>query len=139
MSPRKSYEFKEKRATVLKVNALVAGRFSHHKACRYVGIPTLYYRRWVKLLEKVDTISAGDSYVSNKLTATARKLHSGRKSILTEIAPQLKQFILIMCEQGIQVTNRMVGREASRILPAFRVKSAQAKNWLFIASRSLWV
>jgi hypothetical protein len=123
MSPRKSYEFKDKRSTVQKVDALVAGGFSRHKACQFCGIPPLYYRRWVKLLKKVDTLIASESYVSHKMNSTARKLHPGRRSILTEITPQLKHFIFVMREQGIQVTNRMVCREASRLLPSFHVKS----------------
>jgi hypothetical protein len=96
MSPRKSYEFKDKRSTVQKVDVLVAGGFSRHKACRFCGIPPLYYRRWVKLLKKVDTLIASESYVSHKMNSTARKLHFGCRSILTEITTQLKHFIFVI-------------------------------------------
>ena len=49
-----------------KINALVSAGFSRHQAYLSVGIHTLYYRCWVKVLKKVDDMNAGDEYMSNK-------------------------------------------------------------------------
>jgi hypothetical protein len=45
-----------------------------------------------------------------------------------EIEPELKDYILNLCEKGIQVTNRMLLREASQLLPAFKDKSQRLKE-----------
>ena len=73
-------------------------------------------------------MNAGDEYVSNKTNGTARRIHPGRKSILAGIGPQLNRFIFQMREQGIQLTNRMVGLDASRLLPTFWDKTTRAKE-----------
>ena len=41
---------------------------------------------------------------------------------------QLSAFVSHLHEQGVQCTNRMVGREASRLLPAFCEKSSTAQE-----------
>ena len=73
-------------------------------------------------------MNAGDEYVSNKTNGTACRIHPGQKSILAGIRPQLNRFIFQMREQGIQLTNRMVGREASLLLPAFWDKTTRVKE-----------
>jgi hypothetical protein len=125
---RKSYDLKEKRSAVQKVDGYVSAGYSLHEACFRIGISCLYYRRWVKNLNKVDSMNAGGEYVSHKTNGTARKIHADRKSILAGIKPQLSRFILQMRGKGIQLTNRMVCREASRLLPAFRNKTTRAKD-----------
>ena len=126
--PRKSFDIKDKRNAIQKIDALVSAGFSQHQACLGVGIPPLYYRRWVKVLKKVDVMNAGDVYVSNKTNGTARRIHPGQKSILAGIGSQLNRFIFQMREQGIHLTNRMVSLEASQILPAFQDKTTRAKE-----------
>ena len=64
--PRKSFDIKDKRSAVQKIDALVSAGFSQHQACLGVGIPPLYYRRWVKVLKKVDVMNAGDDYVKTR-------------------------------------------------------------------------
>ena len=41
------------------------------------------------------------------------------REALAEIGPQLNRFIFQMRKQGIHLTNRMVGREACRLLPSY--------------------
>ena len=62
------------------------------------------------------------------LNGTARKIHPGRMSILAPVREELSAFVFHLREQGIQCTNRMVGREASRLLPAFCEKSSTAQE-----------
>ena len=60
---RKSYEIKDKRNVVQRVDELVATGFSRRKACLSLGIPLLYYSCWKKLIEKVDAINSGTDFV----------------------------------------------------------------------------
>ena len=73
-------------------------------------------------------MNSSAEFMSQNTTGGARKIHSGRKSFLSQIEPELKRFMFQLREQGIQLTNRMVLREAARILPAFKEKSTRAKE-----------
>ena len=86
---RRSYEIKEKRRIVQRVDDLMSSGFTRHCACLKVGIPALYHRRWKKLINKVDDVNATDTFVSYNTHGTSRKLHQGRKSFLSTIEPQL--------------------------------------------------
>ena len=66
--------------------------------------------------------------MSYNTTGSCQKVHEGRKSMLAEILSKLKAYILNHCEKGVQLTNRMVLREASQLLPAFKDKSQQSKE-----------
>jgi hypothetical protein len=128
VTTRRSYELKEKRTAVFQVDELLSSGFSCHTACSVVKIPALYYRRWKKLIKKVDGINQGKQFVSYNTRGTSRRIHKGRPSILDSIKPQLKSFIFKVREQGIRVTNRMVAREASRLSPSFGRYTKRAKE-----------
>ena len=105
---RKSYETKYKRNFVLQVDELIAmGLFSRREACWSVDIPLLDYSRWKKLLEKVDALNSGMEFMHNTKD-TYHKIHPGRESVLTQVKEQLQAFTFRLCEQGVQVTNRML-------------------------------
>jgi hypothetical protein len=125
---RKSYEIRDKRCTVQHVNELVAHRCSRRKACGIVGIPGIYYRRWKKLVAKVDDMNSAAEFTSQNTTGGAREFHSGRNSFLSKIKLELKRFIFQLPEQGIQIINWIVLREAACILHAFKEKSTRAKE-----------
>ena len=82
--PRKSFDIKDKRSAVQKIDALVSAGFSQHQACLGVGIPPLYYRRWVKVLKKVDVMNAGDEYVSNKTMEQLAEFTQAERVFLLE-------------------------------------------------------
>ena len=124
---RKSYEIKTKRCFVQTIDELVSCGETLDAACAHVRITPLYYRRWKTLLTKVDNVNATDEFVAYNTKGTARKIHQGRTSVLSAIRPELKSFMFKIRAQGIQLTNRMVGREAARILPVFRHKTERAK------------
>lgn len=124
---RKSYELKEKRFVVQQIDALISVGHSRRNACQILGIPTLYYRRWKQLISKVFDVNSTNEFVSYNTKGTARKIHPGRPSALSVIRPQMKEFVSSIRERGIQLTNRMMGREASRILPSFKDKTVRAK------------
>jgi len=125
---QKSYEIKDKRNYVQRVDELVSTGFSRRKACMGLGIPLLYYSRWKKLIEKVDAINSGTEFVPYNTKGTSRKIHPGRASVLVQVKQQLQQFMFRLCEQGVQVTNRIVLREAARLLPDFKDKSRWAQE-----------
>jgi hypothetical protein len=135
---RRSFEIKEKRILVTRIDELVSAGWSRRKACALMGIHFVYYSRWKKLLAKVDGLNHGDEFVSYNTTGTARRLHSGRKSALEEVKLVLKAFIFKIRESGVQVTNKMVEREASRLLPSFKNKTPRSKELcVFRFTRSL--
>jgi hypothetical protein len=59
---------------------------------------------------------------------TSRKICPGQRSVLTQVKEQLQAFKFELCEQGIQVTNRMVMQEAGHTLPGFKGKKLQAQE-----------
>ena len=135
-SSRKSYELKDKRHIVQQIDGLVAGGFcSRRKACAAVGIRPLYYTRWKKVLEKADELNSSTEFVPYNTRGTSRKIHPGRESVLAQVKEQLRAFTFKLCEQGVQVTNRMVMREAGRLLPTFKAKCAEHRSWRYITLR----
>ena len=87
----------------------------------------LYYRHWKRLITNIDDVNATEEFVAYSTKGTARKIHPGCKSVLEAIKPQLQSFMVSVCERGIQLMNRMVGREVAGLLPAFKNKSMQSK------------
>ena len=124
----KSYEIKDKRSVVQRVDELVSTRFTRRKACLSLGIPLLYYSRWKKLIEKVDAINSNTELVPYNTKGTSRKIHPGQASVLVQVKQQLQQFTFQLYEQGVQVTNRMVLQEAARLLPDFNDKTRRAQE-----------
>ena len=88
-----------------------------------MGILPLYYHRWKRVISKVDNLEAEDSFCSIKTNGTAWKILTGRVSLLAPVKEQLSVFVSHLREQGIQCTNRMVAREAARLVPSFEQKS----------------
>ena len=127
-SCRRSFSLKEKREVVRTVDTLVSHGNSFRKACDAFGILPIYYRRWKAVLQNVEELEVEDLFRSFNLNGTARKIHPGRVSILAPVREELSAFVFYLREQGIQCTNRMVGREASRLLPAFCEKSSTAQE-----------
>ena len=126
---RKSYEMKEKRNVVQQIDALVATGIRGRKACLHVGIPLLYYSRWKKLITKVDALNSSTEFVSFSTKGTSRKVHPGRVSVLLQVKQQLQDFVFKLRGQGVQVTNRMVLREARSLLSDFKNKSRRAQEF----------
>ena len=91
-------------------------------------ISSLYYRRWKKVVAKVDGIQEKKELFPYNTTGLFHKVHEDPKSMLTEIKPKLKAYILNLCKKGIQLTNWMVQREASWLLPVFKDKLQQSKE-----------
>jgi hypothetical protein len=75
----------------------------------------------------VDDMNSAVAFMSHKSTGGAIKIHSGQKSFLSQIEPELKCFMFQLHEQGIQLTNRMVVQKAAHLLSTFKEKSTQAK------------
>ena len=126
-SVHKIYSLKEKRDAVHTINTLVGHGNSRRKASTAMGICPLYYRRWKRVISKVDDLKAVDSFCSFKTNGTARKIHTGHVGLLAPVKEQLSVFVSHLHEQGIQCTNRMVAREAARLVPSFEQKSTTAQ------------
>ena len=106
---RKSPNIKMKPVFVRTIDTLVSSGKSRHAACAYAGLVLLYYCRWKKLLTKVDDVNATEEFVAYSTKGTTRRIHHGRTSMLAAICPELEAFMFKIHEQGIQLTNRMVG------------------------------
>ena len=124
---RKSYDIKTDHVFVQTIDTLVSSGKSHHASCAFVGIPPLYYHHWRRVLAKIDDVNAAQEFVAYSTKGTTHRLHHGHTSVLAAIRPQLEAYIFKIREQGIQLTNRMVEREASDILPVFKHKTVSAK------------
>jgi len=124
---RRSFEIKEKRNAVAMIYELVSSGCSQHKGCTAGGIPYLYYCCWKKLIKKVDNINDGKKFLSFNTKGTSRRIYQGHPSLLNGIEPQLKTFMFHVRKQCIRVTNRMVVREAARLLPSFAQKPMHSK------------
>jgi len=54
---RRSFEIKEKRIVVSRINKLMSSGWSRCKACASMGIPYMYFCHWKKLLAKIDGLN----------------------------------------------------------------------------------
>jgi hypothetical protein len=95
------YKLKETQSTVHQINALVSSGHFCCSACLSVGIPYLYYRCWKTVANKVDGIQENNEFVPYNVTCTCRKIHKSHKSIFSIIEPELKGYILDLCQKGI--------------------------------------
>ena len=124
---RKWYGLKEKWFVVQQIDALISVGHSRCNACQILGVSTLYYRRWKQLISKVFDVNSTNAFVWYNTKGTACKIHPGLPSALSVIRPQMKDFVSSICKWGIRLTNRMMGREASQILPSFKDKTVRGK------------
>ena len=125
---RRSFSIQEKREKVRLVHTLTSKGYSHSHACSSVGISRKYFGRWTKTIKQVDQLLEVGDYVPYNITGSAKRVSKGRPSILLPIKEELEEFIQKFRDQGVQLTNHMVMREASRLLPAFAEKSFHAKE-----------
>ncbi len=140
---RKSYTLKHKRSTVHAVRAMVANQQATNiaSACRHLNVDQCLFYRWNSLLEEFGKAqgemsgSASDygetsdtcktSVVSVAPVASSkillrghlRSLHPGRLGMLASHEPALLRLLFEFCEQGIQVTTRMVRKFAEMFMP----------------------
>ena len=123
----RSYEIKEKRQVVCQVDALLLSGLSQRRACKNVGVKYLYYRCWKKLLEKVGSTKDAGHFIAYNLKGNARKIHVGHEGILKPFENKLKAFVFKVRNQGVQLTNCMIGRDASRLVQSFKEKSERSR------------
>ena len=109
---------------------LIGHGCSRQKACAIVGIPGLYYRRWKKLVAKVDDMNSAVEFMARNTTGSTCRIHPRQKSFLSQSEPELEHFVFQLHEQSIQLTNQMVGREAACILPVLKEETTRAKELL---------
>ena len=142
---RKSYTLKHKRSTVCAVQAMVANQQATNiaSACRHLNVDRRLFYRWKSLLEgdgkaQGETSGCASDYgetsdscntsvvsvapvasSKNLLRGHLRTLHPGRLGMLASHEHALMRFVFEFCEQGIQVTTRMVRKFAEKIVPDF--------------------
>jgi len=125
---RRSFSLKEKREAMHLIDLLIMNGVSCAAVCQQFRILPRYYCRWRKTVAKVDELKEDGGYVAFNTNGSARKIHPGHPGVLVPIKEQLSEFIVNLRDQGVQCTNRMVMREASRIVPAFLAKTSAAKE-----------
>ena len=137
----KSYTIKHKRMTVHSVTAMVAAGSNVSFACNLVLVERHQYYRWKRVvLGEKDTHpkqakASQDSSVNIMPTMSTKFLHGnlwslnrGRMSILAPIEMDLLRFLFEYCEQGIQVTKKMVKKFVEKVMPEFHGKNKIAKE-----------
>jgi hypothetical protein len=123
-----SFQLKEKHDFVCSVDALIKNGHSLVVACHCLGIPTVYYHRWRKVMETVGDLDEEDRFIPFNKSGNTRRIHPGCRSFLAPVKAQLTAFIMTLRNQGIQCMNRMVMREKARILPAFQEKTISSRE-----------
>ena len=81
---RKSYDIKEKRSVVQKVDGYISAGYLQEEACFRIGFSTLYYRCWVKVLKKVDDMNAGDESCPTRPMEQRAKFTQAERVFLLE-------------------------------------------------------
>ena len=71
-----SYEIWDKHYTVLHVNKIVTRGYSCIKACAVLGILSVYYCRWKKLVANVHEMNTAVEFVPHNTTHNAHKMHA---------------------------------------------------------------
>lgn len=127
-SRRKSFSVKDKREFILIIDSIVSTGISRSQACRHIGFSPMYYTRFKEVIDKVDALENGATFVAYKTNGTARKIHPGPTSVLHVIKEDLSRFVFETRQRGIQVSRRMIRQEACRLLPNFKDKSIVAKD-----------
>jgi hypothetical protein len=89
---RRSYSLKEKRDVVCLIDLLVANGLLRMQACVALAIHHIYYRRWKKVITKVDELEKDDCFHAFNMNGLARKLHPGRGGILVPVKEQFLAF-----------------------------------------------
>jgi len=78
---------------------------------------------------KVFDVASMDDIMSYSINGQACKIHPCRPGFMLVIQPQIRvAFATLICEWGIQLTNRMMAREAGCLIPAFGKKSGQSQE-----------
>ena len=150
---RKSYTLKHKRSTVRAVEAFISSGVSIVEACALGCIERHVFYRWKKTLSHLE--NAADNVivevttempveneatfeiavvppvvvpmvVAKTINGHVRSLHPGRVSILAPKKMQLLHWLFEQCEQGIQVTTRLVQKVAEKLVPELCEKTIQA-------------
>ena len=96
---RKSFSIKDKREFILSVDSIVSTGASRREACTRLGLPHMYYERFKKAIEKVESLENGTGYIPYKTNNSARKIHPGPPSLLCVIKDNL---LILLCRQGTE-------------------------------------
>jgi len=58
-----------------------------------LGIPTVYYHRWRKVIEKVGNLDEDGGFVPFNKSGNTRRIHPRHRSFLAPVKAQLTAFI----------------------------------------------
>ena len=136
----KSVSLKDKRDFVHAVDSILATGICRRQACHHLGLSSMYYTRFRKVIKRVDALKNGATFVPYKTNGNVRKIHPGTSSLLTVIKQDLSCYVFETRQHGIQLNTRMIRQEACCLLPNFRGKSIVAKNLAILRfTTSIWL
>ena len=100
---RKSFSLKDKRDFVHAVDSIVATGISRRQACHHLGLSSMYYTCFKKVIKRVDALENGATFVLYKTNGNARKIHPGPPSLLSVIKEDLSHYVFKTRQRGIQL------------------------------------
>jgi transposase-like protein len=118
MPRRKCYTNREKLHFLEQIDERQTEGETLRSCCRHFGLQPSQVRRWRRVKE--DLSRPG---VANKAS-----LHSGRASVILDLGENLLRWFFELREQGIIVSVRLFTLRACELCPAFRMKTARAKD-----------
>ena len=98
---KRSFSIKYKRHAINAINVLMLHGHTVSTASKELNIPHWYYRRWRKMVMKVDQLASADAIVPSKITGESCKVHPGRCSKLGPFQGKLLNSVFEMRQQGL--------------------------------------
>ena len=100
--------------------------------CEKNGLPTNYYGRWKKDLQRAEAAMISSVHRSHVTQDTCSTMHQGRKSILEPYADQIGQTMTYLRDRGVAVTTLRVTMEANKLCTALnsRLRVLKPRNAL---------
>jgi hypothetical protein len=124
---RRSFSMKYMQQAINAINSMMLQGHTVRTASNALNLPRWYYRRWRKLVSKVDQLAFADAAVPSGIIGDTRKVHPGRLSQLAPFQGELLTSVFEMRQQGLPVNTRTLRKEAARVSDEFKTKSTQAK------------
>jgi len=125
---QKSFSLKDKRDFIHVVNSIVVTGISHCQACYHLGLSSMNYTHFRKVIKRVDTLENGATFVPYKTNGNTQKIHPGPPSYLSAIKQDLSCCVFETRQHCIQLNTYMIHQDAWHLLPNFRGKFIVAKN-----------
>ncbi len=104
----KPFSLKDKRDFIHAVDTIVATSISCRQVCYHLGLSSMYYTCFRKVIKRVDALENDAAFVLYKTNGNAWKIHPGPPSLLSAIKEDLSRYVFETRQRGIQLNTRMI-------------------------------